>query len=256
MVTTTWQPRGLLAAILMVGLTTSVAAKSGDVYFETFDEGPGGWVANRHEPLPVWDGVAYCFGPWYLDSHHAYPGKGCLHMLMWLLTKTPGEKPFMLPNRFIDQHHSTNLTDARLSVRLRGDIDLQGAQLLLLAQGRAQGTTANLVLSGQPFKITRDWSEQTVTLAPDPGQWTCLGARESMKHTYGCADVAAVLKDVNVDIIFVLFPLKIVPVGEAQDPDKLRPGQDYPGEPSYQVWQKYLPKGLVMFDWVKIVYAR
>ena len=57
-------------------------------------------------------------------------------------------------------------------------------------------------------------------------------------------------------VFFVLFPLKIVPVGEAQDPDKLRPGQDYPGEPSYQVWQKYLPKGLVMFDWVKIVYAR
>src|SRR5207249_1822978 len=97
MATTTWQPRGLLAAILMVGLTTSVAAKSGDVYFEAFDEGPGGWVANRHEPLPVWDGVAYCFGPWYLDSHHAYPGKGCLHMLMWLLTKTPGKSPSCFP---------------------------------------------------------------------------------------------------------------------------------------------------------------
>ena len=39
MATTTWQPRWLLAAILMVGLTTSVAAKSGDVYFENFADG-------------------------------------------------------------------------------------------------------------------------------------------------------------------------------------------------------------------------
>ena len=35
-------------------------------YIETFDKGPGGWIANRRDPLPVFDGVAYLHGPWYL----------------------------------------------------------------------------------------------------------------------------------------------------------------------------------------------
>jgi hypothetical protein len=52
MPTTTWQSRWLLAAILVVGLTTSVAAKSGDVYFENLDDGPGEWIANRRHAVP------------------------------------------------------------------------------------------------------------------------------------------------------------------------------------------------------------
>ena len=243
-------------AMLLVLFGASLPAKTRDVYFEDFNNGAGGWAANRYHPLPIWDGVAYCFGPWYLDSHHAPPGAGYLHMLMWLHTKrAPQNRPFLLPNRFIDQRKSTNFTNAKLSVRLRGETDLQGTQLLLLAQATTQGTTANFVLSGQPFRITQEWTEQTVTLTPEPAQWTCLGARESMKHHYGCADIDAVLKDVNVDIIFVLFPLKVVPVGDVKEPHKLRAGQDYPNEPSYEVWQKYLPKGIVMFDWVRIEFA-
>jgi hypothetical protein len=133
-------------------------------------------------------------------------------------------------------------------------MDMQGSQMLLLIQGATQGTTANFVLTGQPFRITRDWSIQTVTLTPDPAQWTCLGARESMKHVYGCAPVEAVLRDVNVDLMFVLFPLQVVPLYEVKEPHKLRAGQDYPNEPSYPVVEKHLPKGIIMFDWVKIEY--
>ena len=51
-------------------------------------EGPGGWISNRRDPLPIFDGVAYLFGPWYLDSHHAPPGAGYLNMLMYLYTKS------------------------------------------------------------------------------------------------------------------------------------------------------------------------
>ena len=55
-------------------------------YLETFDTGPGGWYADRHHALPVWDGVAYCHSPWWLDANHAPPGAGYLHLLMWTFT--------------------------------------------------------------------------------------------------------------------------------------------------------------------------
>ena len=63
-----------------------MAAKSGTTYVESFDNGAGGWIANRYDPLPVWDGIAYCYGPWYLDSNHAPPGAGYLlkrKALLW-----------------------------------------------------------------------------------------------------------------------------------------------------------------------------
>ena len=75
---------------------------------------------------------------------------------------------------------------------------LQGSQLVLLVQAETARTTANMVLTGQPFKITRDWSEQSVRLVPDPAQWTCLGGRRG-HTTYGCDEIAEVLQDVNLD---------------------------------------------------------
>ena len=65
-----------------------------------------------------------------------------------------------------------------------------------------------------------------MTPAPDPKQWTCLGGRESQKNHYGCDDIETVLKDVNVDLMLVLFPLNVVPVNPVAEPHKLRAGQD------------------------------
>ncbi len=250
----------LFAAPCILFVSFPAAGQSLAPYIEDFERGAGGWLANRYDPLPIFDGVAYCFGPWYLDSHHAPPGAGYLHMLMYLYTSDmnvgPERRSHLDGNRFIGQNESTDLTNARLSVRLRGLVDFQGAQLLLLIQGKTSKTTANFVLSGQPLQVERDWTEQTLTLTPDPGQWTCLGARWDKGSEYGCDDIAAVLRDVNWDIMFVLFPLKIVPThpDRVSDPHKMRPGQDYPGYPSYEVEQKSLPKGIIMFDWVKIEY--
>jgi hypothetical protein len=72
--------------------------------------------------------------------------------------------------------------------------------MLFLAQTQMAKTTANMLLTGQPFKITHDWSEQTIALPPDPGQWTCLGACHDMQSEYGCDDIATVLSDFNLDI--------------------------------------------------------
>lgn len=227
------------------------------VYVETFDDGPGGWYADRRLALPVWDGVAYCHSPWWTDANHAPPGAGYLHMMMWIYTnkahyQVDDEYTRLLPyrgSRFAEEGHSRNLTNARLTVRLRGEGDFKGAELLFLVQAKTAKTTVNSALTGQPFKITRDWSEQTVTLAPDPKQWTCLGARHDMQNDYGCDDIDKVLADVNLDMIFILFPLKVVPAGvEINDINAPRAVQDYP------VDQQHLPKGLIMFDTIKIEY--
>ena len=54
-----------------------------------------------------------------------------------------------------------------------------------------------------------------MTLAPDPGQWTCLGSRHDRTGLYGCDRRSGkVLEDVNIDLIFVLFPLEIVPLSD------------------------------------------
>lgn len=226
-------------------------------YIETFDDGPGGWYGGRKFELPVWDGVAYCYGPWWTDANHAPPGAGYLHMLLWAYTvkkhyQVDSAYNRALPyrhSRFAEEGYSTNLTNAKLTVRLRGHGDFKEAELLLLVQAQTDKTTVNSALTGQPFKITREWSEQTVTLAPDPAQWTCLGARHDMRDEYGCDDIDKVLADVNFDIIFILFPLKVVPAGvDIDDINIPRAVKNYP------VDQQYLPKGLVMFDTVKIEY--
>lgn len=247
--------RALWLPILFLSVTASAQLRT--PYMETFDKGSGGWIANRYHPLPVFDGVAHLFGPWYLDSHHAPPGAGYLNMLMYLYTKSQNHNERVGGvNHFTSANHSTDFRNARLSLRLRGEIDLQGAEMVVLVQSTTQKTTANFILTGQPFKISKSWSEQTVTLAPDAGQWTCLGGRESKKQLYGCDEIETVLKDVNLDMMLVLFPLNVVPVKAVSEPHKLRAGQDYPDEPSYEVWQKYLPKGLIMVDSVKIEYPR
>tara|TARA_Y100000588_G_scaffold382020_1_gene468698 strand:+ start:208 stop:945 length:738 start_codon:yes stop_codon:yes gene_type:complete len=241
------------------------------IYTETFDDGPGGWVADVRSPLPVWDGVAHCYSPWTVDANHAPPGAGYIHLLMYLGTHAQSsalETGLHGVNHFVEQGYSTNMTNARLSVRLRGTVDLAGplcnhhrpvpqpdlggAQLMLLAQAKVEGppkTITNFVLTGQPFEITPDWSEQSVTLVSDPDQWTCLGSRHDLTDFYGYGDIAEVLSDVNVDLIFILFPLNVVPIGEVENRDRQWAAIDY------KVDMQYLPKGLVMFDTVQIEYA-
>ena len=220
-------------------------------YIETFDNGPGGWIADDIKPLSVWDGTAYCHGPWFVDANHCHPGAGYLHLLMYIHTHKSCLNALGQDNRFVDGGYSRDFTNARLTVRLRGQIDLQGAQLLLHVQttvAGAQWPRPNYTLTGQPFTVTQEWSEQTVTLDPDPDQWTYMGARHDADRYDAPVPIADSLRDVNVDIIFVLFPLTIVPMAEVADLHTPYAGKDYPVDP------KSLPRGLVMFDTVRIDY--
>ena len=154
-------------------------------------------------------------------------------------------------NRLAEGSFGTDFRDAAITVRLRGDIDLRGARLQLLAQSKVRDRWVNYLLTSQPFQITSQWSEQTVVLHPDPSQWVCLGTRADRAAFYGWAPLEDVLADVNGNVVLALFPLTVVPRDEAlqDDPHVLRAGADY------AVREDLLPVGRIQYDWVKIDFS-
>jgi hypothetical protein len=173
-----------------------------------------------------------------------------MHLLYMLLTAgVAGEhqRETAGPNRYIADGFGTDFTDARITLRLKGELLARGSQLHLLCQGVHDGVCTGWILTVQSFEVTSDWSEQTVECTPDERQWTCLGSRHDRADFYGRTPLATVLGDVNTDILFVLYPLDVAPMGSLDgDPHVLRPEQDYP------VWRSRLPEGYVILDEVRI----
>lgn len=227
-------------------------------YRETFDDGPGGWFgwisnAAGPKPLKIHDSCALSASPWWIDYNHAPPGAGYLHLLYLLNTRGhAGEhlREVAGENRFISGAFPTDFRAARLTLRLKGELEAKGAQLVLLCQAVQKGICSGWLLTGQPFRVTTEWSEPVVSLAPDTAQWTCLGVRPDRADFYGRLPLATVLRDVNTNILLVLHPLDIVPMGPDQvEPHRLRPEKDYP------VWRSRLPEGYVLLDEVRIDFA-
>lgn len=224
-------------------------------YIETFDQGSGGWCAwGTGSNYPeIRDGVLITRSPWRVDPNHAPPGAGYLHLLTYLYTHpTYYTEQFVAEvgvNRFLAEQKDRNLTNARMTLRLRGQVALQGAQLTLWVQADIGDTRPNFVLTGQSLTVTPDWSEQTLVLTDDPSHWTCAGGRHDMTKLYGYGDIRDALKDVNCDLIVVLFPLNVVPLNAPyEERHRLRTNRDY--EPDSQ----YLPSGFIEFDTIKIEY--
>lgn len=224
-------------------------------YIERFNEGPNGWygwISNSGGPkqLEIRDSCAISRSPWWIDYNHAPPGAGYLHLLYMLNTcGKAGEHQREVEgeNLFIKKRFSTDFTNARFMLRLKGELQANGAQLLLLCQAVQDGICSGWLLTGQPFQVTSDWSEQTITLMPDSKQWTCLRSRHDRADFYGEIPLKKVLSNVNMDILLVLFPLDIIPMGVIEgNPHILRPEKDYP------VWRSRLPEGYVMLDEVRI----
>ncbi|MCZ0937410.1 MAG: hypothetical protein OXJ55_02140 [Caldilineaceae bacterium] len=228
-------------------------------YRETFEDGAGGWIAwlgpGRPVPAVIEDGALVSRSPWGIDSNHAPPGGGYLHLLYILHTArqdNPGESyaPLLGGNRFVDGGYPTDFRNARLTLRLKGDVDLQGAELRLHCQSRVGDKAINFVLTSQSFEVTPEWSEQTITLVPDSEQWLCLGARHDLMDVYGWGDIDSVLQDVNIDIILLLHPLKIVPLSPQQDGPHARRA-----EVEYEVDRSYLPSGEISLREVQIEFS-
>ena len=228
-------------------------------YRETFDDGPGGWFgflsnAQGPKPLEIAGGCAVSRSPWWIDYNHAPPGAGYLHLPYLLLTRgAPSEhhREVAGENRYVAGGFGTDFTGARVTLRLKGELLARGAALHFLCQGVHDGICTGWVLTGQPIAVTPDWSEQTVTCVPDERQWTCLGSRHDRVDYYGRTPLTTVLGDANANILFVLYPLDVAPMGPpAGDPHRLRPERDYP------VWRSRLPEGYLMLDEVRIEFPR
>lgn len=224
-------------------------------YTEDFDDGPGGWIKvvdNWSVPaaLPVRDGALHCYGPWWVDYNHAPPGGGYLQLLACLSTRGPiGEVPREVggTNRFVADKYPTNFTNAKVRIRLRGELELAGAHVCLLVQGIQDGICSGWVLTGQPITVSKDFAETTLTAIPDARQWTALDSRHDRRETYGTKPLAKVLADVNVNIYFVIFPVMPKPMGAINgDPHRLRAGRDYP------IWPSSVAQGYVIIDKVQI----
>jgi hypothetical protein len=227
-------------------------------YRETFDDGPGGWLgwesnAAGAKRLEVGAGFVGSRSPWWIDYNHAPPGAGYMHLLFALNTtgvSTEHTLELAGRNRLIEGGYGTNFTNAKLSLRMKGQVHARGAKMILLCQGSHDGICAGWSLTGQPFEITQDWSTQTITAAPDESLWTAMGTRHDRTESYGRAPLQTALADVNANIILVLFPLTIEPMGPIDgDRHMLRPEKDYP------VWRSSLPEGYVMLDEVSIEFA-
>ena len=63
------------------------------------------------------------------------------------------------------------------------------------------------------MNVSEEWAEQTVTLAPDESLWTPLGVRHDRGDMYGIKPLDDVLSDVDINIMLVLFPLDVAPMG-------------------------------------------
>lgn len=227
-------------------------------YVETFDHGPGGWfgwVSNAvgAKTLEVRDGSIVSRSPWWIDYNHAPPGAGYLNLVAMLLTRGPfGEhhREVAGENRFVNGGFGPDFTNARITLRLKGELHANGAEFCLLVQSIQEGICSGWMLTGQPFRVTPEWSEQTVVAVPDASQWTSLGSRHDRRDFYGTIELPRVLANVNTNILLVLFPLDVVPMGPLDgDPHFLRPEKDYP------VWRSRLPEGYVLIDEVRIEFA-
>jgi hypothetical protein len=229
-------------------------------YIETFDNGGGGWfgVISNQQPvtsLDIQDGAVVSSSPWWVDYNHAPPGGGYLHLIMAIMTSKKAKtfqqaEDAVGENRFVQAGFPTDFTDAKLTVRIKGDIDLRGAQICLLIQGTVGKICSGWVLTGQPINVHKDWSEQTITAVCDQSQWTALDSRHDRRESYGTIDLKTILRDINTNIYLVLFPLNVAPDKPIDgDPHKLRAGFDYP------VDQSKLPKGNVIIDTVKIEFS-
>lgn len=245
---------------------------------------------GRSRYLPSEDGGAVLSrSPWWIDYNHAPNpvgrGAGYLHMVYSYSTTGPipelyaevggGPGGGEHTNSFVSGGYPTDFTDAIMTVRVRGDlINTNGASLVLLLQGMVDGICTGYLLTGRPIPVTPDYQDVRICLTSDPSAWTPLGSRHDRTATYGVKPFERLLACVDVNFMFVMFPLDVrpipalfpPPVGFQPEPGGRDPsfGYDEPEtdpdrgphllrpERDYAVRRELLPSGFVLLSRVQI----
>src|SRR6185436_10413737 len=99
--------------------------------------------------------------PWWIDYNHAPPGAGYLHLPFMLNTRgKAGEhhREVAGENKFIAGGFPTDFTNAKVTLRLRGELEERGSKLVLLIQAVQGGICSGWLLTGQPFNITPEFT--------------------------------------------------------------------------------------------------
>ena len=105
-------------------------------------------------------------------------------------------------------------------------------------------------LAARPLTCGGTPTHQWLNARLDADQWTSLDSRHDRTECYGTRPLETVLSDVNTNILLVLFPLDIAPMGPLDgDPHRLRPDVDYP------IWRHRLPEGYVAMDEARISFS-
>ena len=212
-------------------------------FVEDFSESQAGfygWRGNQEgakklEYLPHEDGGAVLSrSPWWIDYNHAPNDKGAgagyLHMVytFQLRGESMGESYAEYgggpggnehTNAFVRDRYPTDWRDAKLTVRLRGEVQqTNGASLCLLIQSVVDGICSGYILASQPIPITAEYSETTITCFDDESKWTALGSRHDRTATYGVKPFQDVISDINTNILLIFFPLDVQPVAALWPP--------------------------------------
>ena len=160
-----------------------------------------------------------------------------MHMLFVYLTQGPikeldsemgGGTQSLHTNALVKESFPSDFTDVTITFRLRGELDLRGAQVYFQIWGTVDGISSGYTLTGQPITVTSEWSEQTIRCALDPEQWTAMGGRHDRSEppapypmTYGNQPLEKVLADC-ADVMVVLYPFDVEPMGPVDGDPNVR----------------------------------
>lgn len=153
--------------------------------------------------------------PWWLDTNHAAPGLGYLHLVAFAF-----HEQFSIDGIVKSPRAGTpiDLRHGRVTIRWRApNLTLPAAARLLfwfqtaIDPGTGTGRRfINHVLSSQPLRARSgtQWQTDVLELNPDPANYACLGSQPEKVDLYGCdIDPTTALAHWNVDLGFVLlFP--------------------------------------------------
>ena len=116
--------------------------------------------------------VRHSRGKW-IYYNHAPPGTGYMHLLYALYTRgaaSEHQREVAGENRFIKGDFPTDFRDASITVRLKGELEAKGTQLVLLCQGLQEGICSGWMLTGREFwetsMSTSFWCSTQSTLRP------------------------------------------------------------------------------------------
>ncbi len=90
-----------------------------------------------------------------------------MHMLACLSTygpETEAIKEAGGPSRFIAGGYPTDFVNARMTVRLKGELLKRNAELVMLVQGGVDGICSGWLLTGQPIQVSEQWTDRYANL--------------------------------------------------------------------------------------------